>query len=89
MHHGVELSKDKTGVTAKITFAINATVFFNGNTAHVTGTENQNFSTEDIYAIMLFEFKNYSCILLKVHQLVFNCLWTSTRTFWRYGGLVW
>ncbi|XP_051282972.1 uncharacterized protein LOC127378337 [Dicentrarchus labrax] len=34
--HGVELSKNQTGVTAKIP-SINATVFFDGNTAHVTG----------------------------------------------------
>ncbi|XP_044043029.1 uncharacterized protein LOC122871757 [Siniperca chuatsi] len=34
--HGVELSKDQTGVTAKI-LSLNATVFFDGNTAHVAG----------------------------------------------------
>ncbi|KAG8004497.1 Uromodulin, partial [Nibea albiflora] len=37
--HGVELSKDHTGVTAKIPFA-GATVFFDGNTAHVEGLSN-------------------------------------------------
>ncbi|TKS66416.1 Neuronal acetylcholine receptor subunit alpha-2 [Collichthys lucidus] len=34
--HGVELSKDHTGVTAKIPFA-STTIFFDGNTAHVEG----------------------------------------------------
>ncbi|XP_068586064.1 von Willebrand factor-like [Cebidichthys violaceus] len=34
--HGVELSKDQTGVTAKIPSS-NMTVFFDGNTAHVSG----------------------------------------------------
>ncbi|XP_033969366.1 alpha-tectorin-like [Trematomus bernacchii] len=34
--HGVELSKDQTGVTAKFPSS-NMTLFFNGNSAHVTG----------------------------------------------------
>ncbi|XP_054480146.1 alpha-tectorin-like [Anoplopoma fimbria] len=34
--HGVELSKDQTGVIARMPFS-NMTVFFDGNTAHVTG----------------------------------------------------
>ncbi|KAM3585254.1 uncharacterized protein V6R79_012082 [Siganus canaliculatus] len=36
--HGVELTKDQTGVTAKIT-AAKATIFFDGNTAHVSGND--------------------------------------------------
>nr|XP_037618493.1 zonadhesin-like [Sebastes umbrosus] len=36
LFHGVELSKDHTGVTAKLPFS-NMTVFFDGNTAHVSG----------------------------------------------------
>ncbi|XP_063744330.1 alpha-tectorin-like isoform X2 [Eleginops maclovinus] len=35
-HHGVELSTDQTGVTAKI-LSSNVTVCFDGNSAHVTG----------------------------------------------------
>ena len=36
--HGVKLSKDQTGVTAEL-LASNVKVFFDGNTAHVSGTE--------------------------------------------------
>ncbi|KAI9534541.1 hypothetical protein NQZ68_012774 [Dissostichus eleginoides] len=35
-HHGVELSKDQTGVTANILDS-HTTVYFDGNSAHVTG----------------------------------------------------
>lgn len=36
--HGVELWKDQRGVSARIVFP-NMTIFFDGNTAHVSGTE--------------------------------------------------
>ncbi|KAL7370027.1 hypothetical protein ABVT39_016779 [Epinephelus coioides] len=38
--HGVELSKDHTGVTAKIQ-STSITIFFDGNTAHVRGLETE------------------------------------------------
>ncbi|XP_061571875.1 uncharacterized protein LOC133425185 [Cololabis saira] len=34
--HGLELSKDQTGVTARVQ-ALNITIFFDGNTAHLAG----------------------------------------------------
>ncbi|KAI9522769.1 hypothetical protein NQZ68_033105, partial [Dissostichus eleginoides] len=37
-HHGVELSKDQAGVTAKLPNS-NMTLYFDGSTAHVSGTE--------------------------------------------------
>ncbi|XP_033992900.1 IgGFc-binding protein-like [Trematomus bernacchii] len=37
-HHGVELSKDQAGVTAKLPNS-NMTLYFDGNTAHVSGIE--------------------------------------------------
>jgi len=41
MLHGVELSKDDTGVTLK-TPLTNTVVHFDGDTAHVTGTGNES-----------------------------------------------
>lgn len=41
-HHGVQLSKDQTGVTAKLVHSnYNTSIFFDGYTAqiHMTGTE--------------------------------------------------
>ena len=41
-HHGVELSKDQTGVTAKVVHSkFTTSIFFDGYTAqiHMTGTE--------------------------------------------------
>ncbi len=50
--HGVELSKDQTGVTAKIPSS-NVTVFFDGYTAHVAGTENEILSGQNILYIYI------------------------------------
>lgn len=41
--HGVELSKDHTGVTAKVSLTdYNTSVFFDGNTAHIRVTSTKS-----------------------------------------------
>lgn len=43
--HGLELSNDGTGVTVH-THSIHMTIIFDGNTAHVKGTENNEKKDE-------------------------------------------